>query len=120
MAGYHPSILKPAAEICSPVPLTFSEDWRYQRSLRLTLGSKGIPSLGLGSGRSCCIGFMYWAETSEGSPPRRARRARTEAVLAAVRKRRVGWMVMTPPVSRIGPLYRKRPGQATPLRYQFR
>ncbi len=52
MAGYHVSILKPGSEICSPVPLAFSEDWMYQRSPRLALRSKGII-LTRGSGLFC-------------------------------------------------------------------
>ena len=56
MAGYQVSILNPGMEICSPVPLAFSEDWRYQRSSRGMVSSKGMLNLAFSWGRPCSTG----------------------------------------------------------------
>src|SRR4030042_2040267 len=110
MAGYQDSILKPGLEICSPAPLAFSEDWRYQRSLRLATRSNGPRIMVPGSSRSC-LEYVPWHRPAGGNPASAARMARAATLRRKVLNDGEWSVVMTPPVSRIHRLYRKERGR---------
>src|SRR4030042_1045848 len=106
MAGYQDSILKPGLEICSPAPLAFSEDWRYQRSLRLATRSNGPRIMVPGSSRSC-LEYVPWLWPAGGNTASAAKITRAATLRRKVLNDGKWSVVMTPPESGIYPLYRK-------------